>query len=113
MRDTVNDAVRTLLDRLREPVTHMATRLRLFRRRSDGRAQHPFRDTLVENVRQIVRLAPMLNLMDDPRIATLCADIEKHLTAYDPDELRNSPTLRESVANQADDILRRMQGAFA
>ena len=113
LRDTVNDAVRTLLDRLREPVAHMATRLRLFRRRSDGRAQHPFRDTLVENVRQIVRLAPMLNLMDDPRIAAICADIELHLTAYDPDELRNSSRLRESVANQADDILRRMQGAFA
>ena len=113
LRDTVNDAVRTLLDRLREPVAHMATRLRLFRRKSDGRTQHPFRDTLVENVRQIVQLAPMLNLMDDPRIAAICADIERHLTAYHPDELRNSPRLRESVANQADDILRRMQGAFA
>ena len=47
------------------------------------------------------------------RIAAICADIERHLTAYHPDELRNSPRLRESVANQADDILRRMQGAFA
>jgi hypothetical protein len=113
LRDTVNEAVRSLLDRLREPVAHMATRLRLFRRKSDGRTQHPFRDTLVENVRQIVQLAPMLNLMDDPRIADICADIERHLTAYHPDELRNSPRLRETVANQADDILRRMQGAFA
>lgn len=113
LRDTVNDAVRTLLDRLREPVAHMATRLRLFRRRSNGKTEHPFRDTLVENVREIVRIAPMLNLMDDPRIAEICADIERHLTAYDPDELRNSPALREDVANQADEILRRMQGAFA
>jgi hypothetical protein len=113
LRGTVNDAVRSLLDRLREPVAHMATRLRLFRRKADGRTQHPFRDTLVENVRAIVRLAPMLNLMDDPRIAEICADIERQLTAYDPDELRRSSRLRESVANQADDILRRMQGAFA
>jgi hypothetical protein len=113
LRGTVNDAVHSLLDRLREPVAHMATRLRLFRRRSNGRVEHPFRDTLVENVRAIVRLGPMLNLLDDPRIAELCADIEQYLTAHEPDELRNSERLREDVADQADTILRRMQGAFA
>ena len=113
LRGTVNDAVRSLLDRLREPVAHMATRLRLFRRRSNGKIEHPFRDTLVENVREIVRLAPMLNLLDDPRIAELCADIERYLTAHEPDQLRNSERLREDVADQADAILRRMQGTFA
>ena len=113
LRGTVNDAVRALLDRLHEPVARLATRLRLFRRKSNGRVEHPFRDTLVENLRAIVKLAPMLNLMDDPRIADLCADIERHLTAHEPDELRNSPRLRADVANQADEILRRMQGAFA
>jgi hypothetical protein len=51
--------------------------------------------------------------MDDPRIAALCADIEASLTIHDPEQLRNSPTLRESVADEADAILKRMQGAFA
>ena len=32
LRGTVNDALLSLLDRLQEPVTRMATRLRLFRR---------------------------------------------------------------------------------
>ncbi|MGH7121543.1 MAG: hypothetical protein ACREFP_21550 [Acetobacteraceae bacterium] len=113
LRETVNDAVRSLLDRLQEPVVHMATRLRLFRHTSSGKAQHPFRDSLVENIRAILRLAPMLNLMDDPRIAELCADIECHLTAHEPEDLRSSASLRASVADKADDILRRMQGAFA
>jgi hypothetical protein len=113
LRGTVNDAVRTLLDRLQEPVGRMATRLRLFRRTSGGKVQHPFRDSLVENVRAIVRLAPALNLMDDPRIAALCADIERNLAIHDPEQLRNSDILRESVADEADAILKRMQGAFA
>ena len=91
----------------------MATRLRLFRRTSGGKVQHPFRDSLVENVREIVRLAPALNLMDDPRIAELCADIERTLAVHDPDQLRSSAALRESVAEEADAILRRMQGSFA
>jgi hypothetical protein len=113
LRGTVNDAVRSLLDRLHEPVARMATRLRLFRRTSGGKVHHPFRDSLVENVRAIVRLAPALNLMDDPCIAALCADIERHLAVHDPDDLRNSDALRESVADEADAILNRMQGAFA
>lgn len=113
LRGTVNDAVRALLDRLREPVAHMATRLRLFRRTSGGKVQHPFRDSLVENVREIVRLTPALNLMDDPRIAGLCADIERTLAVHDPEQLRSSAALRESVAEEADAILRRMQGSFA
>src|SRR5271155_667663 len=96
LRGTANDAVRSLLDRLQEPVARMATRLRLFRRASNGKVQHPFRDSLVENVRAIVRLAPALNLMDDPGIAGVCADIERHLTAYDPEQLRGSARLRES-----------------
>jgi len=113
MRGTVNDAVRSLLDRLREPVAHMASRLRLYRRTSSGKVQNMFRDSLVENVRAIVRLAPALNIMDDPRIAGLCAEIERHLTIYDPEDLRHSAELRESVADEADTILKRMQGAFA
>jgi hypothetical protein len=113
LRGTVNDAVRALLDRLQEPVARLSTRLRLFRRASNGKVQHPFRDSLIENVRAIVRLAPTLNLLDDPRIGELCADIERHLTAHDPEQLRNSARLRESVADEADAILRRMQGAFA
>ena len=51
--------------------------------------------------------------MDDPRIAALCVDIERNLTVHDPEQLRNSATLRESVADEADAILERMQGAFA
>ena len=113
LRGTVNDALLSLLDRLQEPVARMATRLRLFRRTSGGKVQHPFRDSLVENVRAIIKLAPALNLMDDPRIAELCADIERNLTVHDPEQLRNSEALRESVANEADAILKRMQGAFA
>jgi hypothetical protein len=53
------------------------------------------------------------SLLDDPRIAALCADIERNLTVHDPEQLRNSAALRESVADEADAILERMQGAFA
>ncbi|MEA2754908.1 MAG: hypothetical protein QOJ54_1197 [Aliidongia sp.] len=113
LRDTVNDAVRALLDRLREPVARMATRLRLFHRSGSGKVLHPFRDSLVENIRAIVQLAPTLNLMDDPRIAALCADIERNLTIHAPEALRTSPTLRHSVAAEADAILQRLEGAFA
>ena len=50
----------------------------------------------------------LLSLLD-----RLCADIERNLTVHDPEQLRNSDALRESVASEADAILKRMQGAFA
>jgi hypothetical protein len=51
--------------------------------------------------------------MDDPKIAALCADIERHLASQNPDQLRNSARLRATVADEADEILRKIQGAFA
>ena len=60
----------------------------------------------------MVRLAPMLNLGDDPKIARLCQDIEAQLTAHEPDRLRASPSLRSRVADEADAILQRLQGAW-
>jgi hypothetical protein len=112
LRDTVHDAFLNLLDRLREPVAHMATRLRLMRRNGRGKVEHPFRDSLVLNVRSVVQLAPLLNLTDDPRIASLCSEIERSLTGWSPDQLRASAHLRNRVADEADAILQRMQGAF-
>ena len=90
----------------------MATRLRLMRRNGRGKVEHPFRDSLVVNVRSVVQLAPLLNLTDDPRIAALCSEIERSLTGWSPDELRASASLRNRVADEADAILQRMQGAF-
>ncbi len=112
VRESVQEAVRNLLDRLREPVARLSSRLRLMRRTGRGKIEHPFRDTIIENVRAVVALAPTLNLMDDPRITALCGDIERLLTAHHPDQLRASPSLRTKVANDADDILRRLEGAY-
>lgn len=108
----VNDAVLHVLDRLREPVAHMATRLRMFRRNGRGKAEHPFRDSLVQNVRAVVELVPLLNINDDPRITELAAEIERSLTAHAPDQLRASARLRQQVADEADAILERMKGAW-
>ena len=113
LRETVQNAVHDLLDRLREPVARMATRLRLFERDAGGKVTHPFRDSLVGNVRAIVRLAPALNLLDDPRIADLYEEIERLLACHEPEALRGSASLRDEVAGQAEAILRRMDGAFA
>lgn len=112
LRETVQDAVRDLLGRMRAPVERMATRLRLYGRDEAGKMRHVFRDTLVGNVREIVDLVPMLNLMDDPAVADLCAEIKRCLTVHEPEALRQSPELRAKVADEADEILRRMRGAF-
>lgn len=112
LREGVRDAVRELLGRMRAPVERMATRLRLYGRDAEGKVEHPFRDSLVDNVREIVGLVPMLDLLDDPEVAAIRAEMERCLTVHDPEALRRSPDLRAKVAGEADEILRRMRGAF-
>ena len=107
------EAVHSVVSRLREPIAHMAERLRLYTKHDSGRVNNAFRDTLVENVRGILRLAPDLNITDDPRIQGICDEMHRYLTEHDADALRHSPHLRETVATQAERILAQLDGAFS
>lgn len=62
-----------------------------------------FRDSLIGNLREIIDLAPDLNLMDDPDIARL-AQSARHLGAVDPDTLREDPVARATVAERASEL---------
>ncbi len=111
VEETVRDAVESMMRRMRDPVARMAERLRLMKT-EDGKVQHPFRDTLVGNIREIVSLTPVLNLTDDPRIKAIADEMSFFLAEHEPDELRADETLRLEVATRADAILAQMDGAF-
>ncbi len=71
-----------------------------------------FRDSLIENVRELCAILPRLNVMDDPaleeaRLAAIAA-----IGAYNPDTLRHDPRLRSSKATEAKAVLDKMAGLF-
>lgn len=92
----VSQAMRDAWDRLYQAVSHMADRL------SDADAV--FRDSLVGNVRELCALLPKLNLTDDPELERMRRAVESRLAGANPQDLRDDPRTRATVAQQARDI---------
>lgn len=97
----VKQAMRDVYDRLYKSVKHMTAKL------SDPKAI--FRDTLVDNLADLVELLPSLNIENDPKIDELRGDIVKaQLNAIDPEDLRKDKDFRKEVASDAKAIVDKM-----
>ena len=67
-----------------------------------------FRDTLVENVREICEIVPRMNFDNDPDLAHICQQVDTLLANNHPDALRNDPIKRRQKASESKDILNKM-----
>ena len=97
-------AMADVVARIKDAVGHFAERMAAYTGARDG----AFRDSVVENVRELVELLPELNLVNDPHIEAIRTQMEQELTAYTPNELRDSSGARERVAREAEKIVERM-----
>lgn len=107
----VNDAMvegqRELMRRLIDPVKAMAAKLA--EQPKEGKKAPIFRDTLVGNIKEIAKLAPMLNIAGDPQIDAFVKEMEG-LAQYEPDTLRESEATRTEVQTKAEDLFKRLSG---
>ena len=101
--DASQNAMKEAWTRLHDRVKHMAEKL------DDPKAV--FRDTLVENTREICSVLTRLNFTDDPNLEAMRQEVEQSLTKHHPDALRNDPDLRRDKAAEAKAIMAKM-GAF-
>lgn len=92
-------AMNEVWQRLFDRVKHMAEKL------SDPKAI--FRDSMVENAREICALLPRLNFADDPNLEAMRQQVEASLLKH-PDALRNNPDLRRDTAAEAKAIMDKM-----
>lgn len=92
-------AMQDVWERLFERVKHMAEKL------ADPKAI--FRDTLVENTRELCELLPRLNFMDDPNLEAMRQQVEASLIKH-PDAFRNDPDVRRDAAAEAKAIMDKM-----
>jgi hypothetical protein len=92
-------AMADIWQRLYDRVKHMSEKL------ADPKAI--FRDTMVENTRELCALLPRLNFADDPNLEDLRQQVEGSLLLH-PDALRNNPVLRDEKAQEAKDIMNKM-----
>lgn len=113
-RETVTLASREAAERVAEAVGNMVERLRAYRP-GDGkgtRAEGVFRDSLVENVRDIARMLPSFNFAGDPELDRIAARLES-ICRDDAETLRENPTARASVADEAERILSEVSAFLA
>lgn len=103
--DAQTAAMGDLYKRLGDGVKAMAERLRAYSVDPvTGKTTAPFRDSLVENLRDLVALVPRLNFAGDAELEACRKLVEQELCAAGADELRDSDVVRERVAESADAI---------
>jgi len=102
LKDAEQAALKDVWQRLYDRVKHMAEKL------ADPKAI--FRDSMLENTREICALLPRLNFSDDPNLEAMRQQVEASLLKH-PEALRNDPDLRQDTAAEAKKIMDAM-GAF-
>ena len=103
VQDAAEQAMKEAWQRLYDKVKHMAEKL------ADPKAI--FRDTLIDNTKEVCSVLSRLNFADDPDLETMRQQVESSLVNNHPDSLRNDPDLRRVKAAEAKDIMNKM-GAF-
>ena len=99
-------ASRELWQRLYEAVSHLAERLQAYKVTDQG-VEHPFRDSIITNLVKLVEVLPKLNVTADPELEGLAAQVRASLLV-DPQELRQSESVRTETAKAATAISERM-----
>lgn len=100
----VKTAVKEVYERIAAHVGKMAEKLGGY----TGGKEGAFRDSLVENVRELADILPSLNITGDPELDQIAARIARELCPADPDVLRKDDATREQVAQAAQSILDQM-----
>ena len=109
VRSATEDAMSDLWTRVHEAVARMSRNLNNYNVDPvSGKVQHPFRDSMVENLRALAEVLPKLNVTGDPHLETMRTRLVEALCPHEAQDLRDSTDLRKSVAGEADDILAEM-----
>lgn len=104
--EALDQAMRDTWSRIAKSVGHMVERLNAYQPGTDSkRAEGVFRDTLVENIRELVDVLPSLNITGDPSLTEIVERMKRDLCANDADELRDNVSSRKNTAEAAAAIL--------
>ena len=113
VRTRLNDAQRDLYRRLGEAVERVGERLR----EDENGKPLVFRDSLIENIRELVDVVPRLNIFADDDLTMLCREVKDKFAGIEPNALRPSgrfdPNLRRQVKRDADALTAQFAGYFA
>lgn len=108
----VQDAIKDVYLRLAQVVSHAVERLRAYNEDAEGKITGQFRDSTIQNIKDMVDLVPVLNITNDPQLTAFAETINKEIATQYPGELRADETVRVKVADKAEAILKQMAAYF-
>lgn len=107
----VNAAMSELWERVATAVGHMADRLASYTvDDATGKVTNYFRDSLVENIKELADLIPRLNLTGDANLTAIGQRMAAELAKHQPDTLRNSEKARSETRKAAEAMLADLAG---
>ena len=108
----LNGALADLYRRLGEAVGHVCERLT----EDENGKPKVFRDSLIENLRELVDIVPRLNVFRDEQLNALCLEVQNRIACVEPNVLRPSaefdPAVRRRVKRDAQDLAAHFAGYF-
>lgn len=102
INNRLSGAVTDIYDRIKDQLQKMRDRL--------ADTQAIFRDSLFENLNELVDLVPRLNVTDDPTITAICDDMRSLMV--DPQSVRDNVKLRITKAEEVDAMLEKYKSMF-
>jgi hypothetical protein len=101
MNDRINVSMNTMWGRLKECLEHMVDRLG----KDEGGKNKIFRDSMLENAKELVNLLADFNISKDPNMERVRMQLHHLIDNVEPEELREHPAIREDVRRNVEDIL--------
>lgn len=105
----VSSAIMDVLRRLKSCVDDMMSRLTAYAVDDKGKPQHPFRDSVVSNMQDLLEIVPKLNVTNDERINEITRQIRESLVAHSPQVLRDNHFTRQDVVAKAAELSKAME----
>jgi hypothetical protein len=114
-REALEAAMKDAWQRVADVVAPMVEKLRGYKPAAfkGEKAEGIFRDTLVENVRQLVAVLPAFNLTNSPDLDMVFESMRRDLCRHDAEALRDDGLLRQQTADAAERILDHVSGFLA
>lgn len=104
--ERINNTLKEVWDRVYDALKHMSERLDY--QGGNAKDKKVFRDSMVENIRELVGMLPSFNVTNDPRLSRLHMELDQALLGVTPDALREDDGFRKDTKSKVDDIIKAM-----
>ena len=109
MKESLNEKYSTSINRLLKKIYNV---VKTFNEKLSD-MDSVFRNSLVDNIENLISIIPDLNFMNDPKIAAISEQIQNDICRFDPEILRKDKSARQEAVKASADILLTMGEIYA